>query len=396
MIAPSSPAGSPGDNGRRLPVLGIGMGWFPEQAGGANRMYYGLSRHLAECGVDFRGCVAGGESVTRESGGRVLGFGAPSLPLRARLGAARRTVRAMLRESRPDVVAAHFALYAFPVVDLLGDTPLVVHFHGPWAAEQAVEGAGRLTVAASRFIERRVYRRARLAIVLSRAFAGVLERDYGFPGDRIRLVPGGVEVSDFDIELAPSQARAKLGWPADRKIVLVVRRLARRMGIEDLIDASARLKDRHPDLLFMVAGRGPEEERLRGLAAAAGVADHLRFLGFLPDEDLPAAYRAADLTVVPTVALEGFGLITIESLAAGTPVLVTPVGGLPEAVQDLSPDLVLSGTGAGAIGEGIDRLLTEPGLLPTAEACRVFCQERYDWSVITRRVCQVYEEAAER
>ena len=70
---------------------------------------------------------------------------------------------------------------------------------------------------------------------------------------------------------------------------------------------------------------------------------------------LPLAYRAADLTVVPTVALEGFGLIAVESLAAGTPVLVTPVGGLPEVVAALSPALVLAATGSAPLADAVIR-----------------------------------------
>ena len=69
----------------------------------------------------------------------------------------------------------------------------------------------------------------------------------------------------------------------------------------------------------------------------------MRLLGFVAEEDLPWLYRACDISIVPSVALEGFGLPTIESLAAGTPVLVTPIGGLPETVSELDP-------GSGAAG----------------------------------------------
>jgi glycosyltransferase involved in cell wall biosynthesis len=101
----------------------------------------------------------------------------------------------------------------------------------------------------------------------------------------------------------------------------------------------------------------------------------VRLLGFVPDDDLPYAYRAADLTIVPTIALEGFGLIVAESFAAGTPCLVT------------------SGTGSAAIAAGVTAALTGAVSMPTAAACLDFARRNYDWSVIAERTRLVYEEA---
>jgi glycosyltransferase involved in cell wall biosynthesis len=97
--------------------------------------------------------------------------------------------------------------------------------------------------------------------------------------------------------------------------------------------------------------------------------------------------------VVPTATLEGFGLVTIESLAAGTPVLVTPVGGLPEVVSDLAPELVLPGTGPPALAEGLLAALSGRLPLPSAKACQDYVRGRFDWPVIAARVRDVYLEA---
>jgi len=119
----------------------------------------------------------------------------------------------------------------------------------------------------------------------------------------------------------------------------------------------------------------------------------VKLLGFVPDEHLAALYRAANISVVPTVALEGFGLITVESLASGTPVLVTPVGGLPEAVAGLSQDLVLPSTGADAIAEGLGKALDGTIRLPDPDACRAYARANFDNPVIAKRVAAVYNEA---
>jgi glycosyltransferase involved in cell wall biosynthesis len=155
------------------------------------------------------------------------------------------------------------------------------------------------------------------------------------------------------------------------------------MGLEDLIDAMASVRRSVPDALLLIVGRGTLDTELRERVAAIGLQDHVRLLGALPDAQLPLIYRAADVSVVPTLSLEGFGLTTVESLAAGTPVLVTPVGGLPEAVRDLSEALVL----------GLTDALRGNLRLPDAYACRRYVRERFDVPVIAAKVAQVYREA---
>jgi glycosyltransferase involved in cell wall biosynthesis len=121
--------------------------------------------------------------------------------------------------------------------------------------------------------------------------------------------------------------------------------------------------------------------------------EHVRLLGYVPDEQLPRMYRAADLSIVPTVALEGFGLIAAESLAAGTPVLVTPIGGLPEVVQGLAADLVLPAATEGAIAAGLASALTGRTRLPSEAACSEFARTHYGWPMIAGRIRQTYQEA---
>lgn len=120
--------------------------------------------------------------------------------------------------------------------------------------------------------------------------------------------------------------------------------------------------------------------------------DNVRLL-VVSDADLPLAYAAAELSIVPSVALEGFGLITLESLAAGTPVLVTPVGGLPEAVAPLAPQLVLEGVGEKALAQGMTDVLRGKVSIPTPFECRDFIQQRHLWPLIAKQVGAIYREA---
>ncbi|BCF99409.1 glycosyl transferase [Paraburkholderia sp. PGU19] len=373
--------------------LQIGMHWFPERAGGLDRMYYSLIGALPGARVEVRGVVAGSGRVAQDTNGAIQGFGSAAQSLPLRLMAARRALRREIREQRPDVISSHFALYTFPGLDAMRGIPQVSHFHGPWADESHVEGADSLGQRAKRYLEQTVYARSSRLIVLSDAFGRILTSRYGIPADRVRVVPGCVNVDQFNLPLTQNEARLRLQLPLGRPIVLAVRRLVRRMGLEDLIDAVKMVKRRNPDVLLLIAGKGRLQQELQQRIDDAGLGDNVKLLGFVPDEHLAALYRAATISVVPTVALEGFGLITVESLASGTPVLVTPVGGLPEAVAGLSQDLVLPSTGADAIADGLGKALDGTIRLPDSDACRTYARANFDNPVIAKRVAAVYYEA---
>ena len=378
---------------RPLQTLQLGMGWFGEQAGGLNRVYAHLVDELARSGVELHGLVAGSDDVARASRGLVRAFAPASASLVTRMRALRAASADWLRE-RPDaVVVSHFALHAFPLLSQLGERPFVVHFQGPWGAESRVEGAGSLRVLAKQTVEHSVYRRADRAIVLSTAFRDVLARQFVVPLDRIHVVPGGVDVDRFDIASSPSECRRTLGWPTDRPIVLCVRRLVRRVGVDTLVEATNILRARVPDALVLIAGTGPLRGELEARITALGLERHVQLLGFVPDEVLPTAYRAADLSVVPTATLEGFGLITVESLAAGTPCLVTPVGGLTDVIAPFAPQLITDTPSAGDIGALLAAALRGDVALPTARQCERYARRHFDWPVVAAGVRQVYEAA---
>lgn len=377
----------------RIDSLQIGMHWFRERPGGLDRVFMALIESLPAQGVDVRGLVAGSANVFNESSGMIHTFATAQQSLGSRLWQARAHSRKLKRARRPDVVATHFALYAAPTLGVFPGIPKVVHFHGPWASETSVEGRGPMSRAVRRAVEWSVYRGAARHIVLSRAFGRILHEDYGVREESIRIVPGCVEVDRFDTDVTKQQARTALGLPNDRPQLFCIRRLVSRMGLEDLIDAMFVVRQAVPDVLLTIAGKGPLEAALRGRIAARGLSDHVRLVGFVSDDALPLWYRSADVTIVPTVTLEGFGLTTAESLASGTPVLVTPVGGLPEAVAPLSENLVLPSVGFHAIGTGIVDALLGRRVMPDEQACRDYARARFDHPVIAAQVADVYREA---
>lgn len=379
-----------------MKALQIGTSWFLDDAGGLARVYYGCLQYLPQVGVEVSGLVTGDDRrIAESSNGRVRAFATTDSSTWQRSQGLRQAVKASLgnkSEQQYDLVAAHFALYMFPALDCLGKLPLVVHFHGPWALESKAEGAGKLSTLGKWAIEKLVYDRANGFIVLSEAFRQILHRHYQVPLHKIFVVAGGVNQADFQVEQSRSQAREKLGWSQDRRIILCVRRLVQRMGLENLIAAIAQVKQQHPDVLLLIAGKGAIAENLRSQIQEMQLTDHVQLLGFVPDQDLAIAYRAAELSIVPTISLEGFGLIVIESLAAGTPVLGTPIGGIPEILQPFASDLVLEGSGVEQLARGINEALSGDRQMPSAEACQAYVQQNYDWQVIAAKMKAVYGE----
>lgn len=372
-------------------VLGVGAEWITTNVGGANRYTEGLARAFHAIGAEQRWLVVGGDV-----GGEAATFGVHSVadPSDQLLTRWRQLADAWPQAAaEAAVVASHFALYAFPLRKHLRRLPHVVHFHGPWADESRAEGGNPLAVWGKRKLEQRVYATAERCITLSRAFAEILTGGYAVDPAKIRVIPGGVDCRRFTLGMPADEAREHLGWPRDRRIVLCVRRLVHRVGLEQLLQAMVAVRSAAPDVLLVIAGKGPLADELRDLVSQLGLSDSVRLLGFVPDDQLPMAYRAADLSVVPSQSLEGFGLIIVESLASGTPALVTPVGGMPEVVGDLNSELLFADTSAEAIAEGLSRALASPDSLPDADACRAYAETRFDWPVIAARVLEVYQEA---
>jgi len=262
--------------------------------------------------------------------------------------------------------------------------------------ESEAEGHGPANVRIKRWIENRVYRQAVRFITLSEAFARILERTFGIPPERIRVIPGGVDVDRFAPIISRAEARARLGWPTDRPIVVTVRRLVKRMGLLDFVDAVAMARRRHPDLLVHICGTGKLSGELSSKISSMGLQDTVKLLGHIDDAKLPLVYRAADFSAVPSLQYEGFGLAAAESLATGTPALVTHIGGLPEVVGNLSESLIVEPNSALAIAERISQILTGSIRLPSETACRDHATKYFAWPHVARQIIDVYREAMQQ
>jgi len=378
-------------------ILVTGLGRMDQLPGGSARYMSGLSDALRRAGHDVL---------------EITGTDLFDARLAAASGVFAQVVRALVRSSvglprgaaavarfRPDVVTVHFPLDGLGATLAAGwsGVPVVSHFHGPWASEAIATGRrGRwpLSTDGRRELELLVYRRAGRSVTLSNAFADLLASDYSIPRDSINVVPGGIDSAAIPApdRLDPVASRRGLRLP-ERPTIVTVRRLVPRTGVDLAIEALAHLVHRHRDLdpQLVVAGDGPELGNLRDLARTLGVADRTVFLGRFPDEQLWLIHGAADVCVVPSRALEGFGYGALEGLAAGRPTIVTKIGGLTELVAPICPRWVVAPT-ASAIADGIADILLGLSAYPPPAALRSYA-DQFDWGGIALRVVDVYRSA---
>jgi glycosyltransferase involved in cell wall biosynthesis len=390
-----------------LNILFLADAVFADKPGGSRVVARELAKGLVERGHQVTFLVARQDDAAPEdecrAGVRIVRYPGAGNPI-AFIREGRRAAARLWAEGGFDVVHTHFAYAAVgPLAALPSSVPHVRTFHGPWHEEgwfeDTLHGESGLSGAKAR-VKRALRRRAEVAnlrrsdliTVLSRHFAEEVT-NLGYPAERIRTIPGGVDVARFVPAPDRAAVRQTLDLPTDCPVLFSVRRLAPRMGLDNLISAMPAVVARHPKVLLLIGGKGPEKERLERLIVERGLSQNVRLVGFIPDEQLAAYYQAADAFVLPTVALEGFGLVTVESLACGTPVLGTPVGATPEILSGLDSRLILPGTTPEHLAVGINAYLDAPWRHElTSDRLRRFVLDNYTWEQHVSAMEAVYAE----
>lgn len=221
------------------------------------------------------------------------------------------------------------------------------------------------------------------------------------PAGRVRVVHPGTDPERFrpDAE-AGAAARRRLGLDG-RRVLLSVTRLMPRKGIDTTLEAIARLAAERPDLVYVVAGDGPDRPRLEALASRLRVAERVRFLGAVSDAELPALYAASDIFVLPVRVvpeddeIEGFGIVFCEAAAAGVAVVAGASGGVADAVRDGETGLLVAPGDAAALAGALGRLLDDDARRSALGAAgRRAVETYYHWRRAADDAWAVIEEVA--
>ncbi|HEY3364573.1 MAG TPA: glycosyltransferase family 4 protein [Symbiobacteriaceae bacterium] len=229
-------------------------------------------------------------------------------------------------------------------------------------------------------------------IVCSGAMRSEVQGLFGLSDDKVAEIPNGVELKE-----------APAGWEAIRRdtyaspserLIYHLGRLVPEKGAGVLLEAMPHLLRRHPAKL-VIGGVGPYGDELKRRAHELGIGQHVYFAGWLPEATAYALYRFADVTVVPST-YEPFGIVALEALAAGTPLVVSDVGGLGEIVQHEVNGLKAYPGHVHSLAEQVDRLLTNRSLARrlAAEGQRQ-AREKYSWTQVALATDRVYDDVAE-
>jgi len=382
-------------------------GWMhPDAEGGSFRFVFELNRALARRG--HRVTVLTGRiharlpEVQDIDGVRVMRYPLRMSPTPAFYLSTFRSVRAALADAdKCDVVHLHHPVSAFAAARAVRDyLPMVHTLHVAYFLEYldrvsservGLSGWQRAAAWVLRRMETLTLGRCRRIAVLSEAVAAQVRRDFPHAAGKLVRIPGGVDL-DFFSPGSQAEARERLNLPAEGPILLTVRRLEPRMGIDNLLDAMPAILEAAPGCLLVIAGRGSLAEALHRRAEELGLGGAVRFAGFVPEDHLPCYYRSANLFVLPTRALEGFGMATLEAFACGTPAVVTPAGASPELVGPVDPGLVAAGTQPQDLAEAVSVFLNRTDRAELGRRCREYA-ETFCWDSIAEQYEHLYEQA---
>ena len=273
--------------------------------------------------------------------------------------------------------------------------PLVSMFHTLAQLKSRVaESAAEREQAVRYEIERRTMAGSDRIVALTEVDRQQMIRHYGDLAP-IVVIPGGVDLERFR-PLDRDSARAALGLAPSARVALFVGRIQRLKGLEVLLRAFARLDV--PDAQLLVVGGRPgsghesrEITRLQHLAVKLKIDERTRFVGAVAHEELPTYYSAADVSVMPS-SYESFGLVAVESLACGTPVVATRVGGLTSIVRDGETGLLVPWRDADLFAEHLGRILQDDALRGRLASHARASVLSYGWDGIADEHLALYDE----
>ena len=241
-------------------------------------------------------------------------------------------------------------------------------------------------------VERWITNRSQRVIACSAYMREQIAGIFAVAPGRITVIPNGIDPADLPQPGAAELAHLRSSFAApEERLVLLIGRLVYEKGFQLALEAMPRVIAAVPGTRFLVAGSGTHEEELRKQAKELGLMEHGTFLGWIGDDVLRSLYGIADLTVVPSI-YEPFGLVALEAMASGCPVIVADTGGLREVVPHELAGLRFRPRDPAALAEVAIRVLSDPDLEARLVAEAHEHVRRFDWADIAAQTAEVYAD----
>ena len=297
----------------------------------------------------------------------------------------------IVRKERPDIIHAHWILpqgFTAAIISKILKIPVVVTAH-----------AGDVFPLKNfllRFLSKFSARSAAVVTVNSNYTKAAVAKISKL--GNIKVIPMGVDLKLFSSASfsAAATVRKKYGVGKNGKMLLFVGRLAEKKGVTYLIAAMKTVVKAFPNCKFVVVGEGPEKSSLMQQSQQLGLSYSIIFAGSVPNGVLPAFYKAADVFVLPSIFdskgdTEGLGVVLLEAIASGTPVVASNVGGIPDIIASNETGLLVEQKNPAALAAAIVSLLKNSGLRKKlAVAAKVRVEKNFSWERIVAEFAKVY------
>jgi len=233
-------------------------------------------------------------------------------------------------------------------------------------------------------------------IICSNSMRGELEDHFRLPPDKIAVIQNAIDAAEYSrpVDKEVVKRRYRIG-PYER-LVLFVGRLVPQKGVEYLIKAIPMVIHQHGNARFIITGDGWSRSHLENLAASTGCGDKIWFPGFVSDSELVELTISADALVIPSV-YEPFGIVALEGMAAGVPVVAANVGGLADIVEHDRTGVLTYPENPESIAWGVNKVLSDPEYMRwLIHNAKKKVHEEYGWETVARKTSEVYEEVSRR
>lgn len=295
-----------------------------------------------------------------------------------------------------DIVHAHYNLpysdYSALKFSREKNVPLVVTYHA-----DAQESGGNMlrnlaTFLYNRILLPRVLDHANIIIATTPRFVEESKflRSYK---KKIKIIPNGINIQEYDLDLSQKECRIRLKLPEDKLIILFFGNLVRYKGPDILLKAFAQVRKKYSKTLLFYAGRGDMESELKRKVSEMKLEDSVCFSGYVPEELKPLYYKAADIFCLPSRTLaEAFGIVNLEAMASGLPIIASKLGGIPDVVQDEETGLLVTPGSVDRLKDAIIKLIENKDLRYKLGKKGRKKVQRYSWENIARETERIYEE----
>lgn len=390
-----------------MKILMFSWEYPPKSVGGLSNHVYNLSKSLSIQGNEVHVITCGDQEmpVIEKAEGvfvhRAVPYNLESEDftkwiMHLNFVMAEEAVKLINKEGKFDIIHAHdwLSMYCAKLVKAAYNIPMICTVH---ATEHGRNAGIRTDL--QRYIasaEWMLTYEAWKVISCSEYMKDEIKNIFNVPEDKLSIIPNGVELDSFKIDF-DKEFRSNYAQP-DEKIIFYVGRHVYEKGIHLLIEAAPDIINRYEKAKFIIAGQGPMTEELKEKVRLLGLESKILFLGYIEDSIKIKLLKVADAAVFPSL-YEPFGIVALEAMAAGCPVVVSDVGGLKEIVQHEVNGLKIITGSKDSLRDNIVRLLVDNSLKEKLikDGAKETLNE-YSWDKIALKTIELYgkvkEEAA--